>query len=234
MVRTHTDKQKGHGKRLSAAWGKRLSLLALLLMTSFASGQGMNPDTRNSRVSSRIAPELSGMLEKARGGYAKAETIRVIVQYKQVPSAAHYAEMQGRGGRVHAKLHLIKGASFTIPVSALPALEADPNIVSVTIDHPMSVMDDLTNGATGAASAWNSGFTGTGIGVAVIDSGINDSHPDLWNSTQTASRVVYHQDFTGTAVTNAQGARYDLYGHGTHVAGIIAGNGYLSGGRYQG
>src|ERR1051326_8872991 len=113
---------------------------------------------------------------------------------------------------------MIKGAAFTIPVSALPLLEADPEIVSVTIDHPMNVMDDLTNGATGVASAWNAGFTGAGVGVAVIDSGINDSHPDLWDSTETTSRVVYHQDFTGTATTNANGANYDLYGHGTHVA----------------
>ena len=56
----------------------------------------------------------------------------------------------------------------------------------------MNVMDDLTNGATGVASAWSAGFNGAGVGVAVIDSGINDSHPDLWNSTQTSSRVVYH------------------------------------------
>jgi serine protease AprX len=102
------------------------------------------------------------------------------------------------------------------------------------VDHPLNVMDDLTNGATGVSAAWNSGFTGAGVGVAVIDSGINDSHPDLMNSTQSASRVVYHQDFTGTATSNASGARYDLYGHGTHVAGIIGGNGYLSGGHYEG
>src|SRR5947209_16519445 len=129
---------------------------------------------------------------------------------------------------------MIKGAAFTIPVSALPALEADPEIASVTIDHPMNVMDDLTNGATGVASAWKAGWTGEGIGVAVIDSGINDSHPDLWDSTETTSRVVYHQDFTGTPTTNANGGNYDLYGHGTHVAGIIGGNGYLSGGQYEG
>jgi serine protease AprX len=70
--------------------------------------------------------------------------------------------------------------------------------------------------------------------VAVIDSGINDRHPDLLDSTETHSRVVYHQDFTGTASTNSSGAHYDLYGHGTHVAGIIGGNGYMSGGRLAG
>src|ERR1700722_15787207 len=233
---TKTKKLKGRGERHSAAWGKRLSLV-LLLATGMAFGQrGNNPtasDT-NGRFSSRIAPELSGFLAKAHQGTAKGQTVKVIVQYKQVPTAAHYATMQGRGGRLHSKLHLIKGAAFTIPVSALAALEADPEIASVTIDHPMNVMDDLTNGATGVASAWNSGFTGAGVGVAVIDSGINDSHPDLWNSNQTHSRVVYRQDFTGTSNSNWSGAKYDLYGHGTHVAGIIGGNGSLSGGNYIG
>ena len=77
------------------------------------------------------------------------------------------------------------------------------------------------------------GYNGAGVTVAVIDSGINDNHPDLRNANGT-SRVVYHQDFTGTATSNSNGAQYDLYGHGTHVAGIIAGNGSLSGGHYEG
>jgi serine protease AprX len=98
----------------------------------------------------------------------------------------------------------------------------------------MQGLDDITDVATGVTAAWTAGYNGTGVGVAVIDSGINDSHPDLLNSAETKSRVVYHQDFTGTATTNSSGAKYDLYGHGTHVAGIIGGNGYLSGGSYAG
>jgi serine protease AprX len=155
------------------------------------------------------------------------------VQYKQVPTAAHYATMHNRGGLLHAKLHMIKSAAFTIPVSALPALEADPEIAFVTVDHPMKVMDDTTDEVTGVSAVWNSGYSGAGVGVAVIDSGINDNHPDLWNANGT-SRVVYHQDFTGTSSTNRSGGQYDLYGHGTHVAGIIGGNGALSGGEYEG
>ena len=98
----------------------------------------------------------------------------------------------------------------------------------------MKELDDTTDLATGMPSAWNAGYNGAGVGVAVIDSGINDSHPDLWDSTESYSRVVYRQDFTGTSASSSGGAQYDLYGHGTHVAGIIGGNGYLSGGNYAG
>jgi serine protease AprX len=225
---SQTQKPKNdRSQRHSAAWGKRVSMLLLLLLAEAAFAQ-------NRGAGSKFAPDLAPTLAHAHQGAAANDTVRVIVQYKQVPTAAHYATMQARGGHLHAKLNVIKGAAFTIPVSALPFLEADPEIVSVSLDHPMNVMDDLTNGATGVSSAWNAGYNGAGIGVAVIDSGINDSHPDLKNSNETASRVVYHQDFTGTPNTNSAGGKYDLYGHGTHVAGIIGGNGYLSGGQYEG
>ena len=209
MVRTQkSNKPAGRGERHSASWGKRLSLgLTLVLATAMAFGQPLNgPAPAATRASSRIAPELSGLLAKAHQGLAKGETVKVIVQYKQVPTAEHYARMQSRGGLLHAKLHMIRSAAFTIPVSALPALESDPEICAVTIDHPMKVMDDTTDVATGVPSAWSSGYTGAGVGVAVIDSGINDSHPDLRNANGT-SRVVYHQDFTGTATTNSSGAK---------------------------
>ncbi len=232
MVRTKkSPKQKKRGERHSAAWGKRLSLV-LVLATGMAFGQPANEASATGRFS-RIAPDLSGLLAAAHHGTAKGQTVRVIVQYKQVPTEAHYATMKGRGGLLHTKLHMIKGAAFTIPVSALPALEADPEIASVSLDHPMKVLDETTDVATGVPSAWSAGYTGAGVTVAVIDSGINDTHPDLHNSNGT-SRVVYHQDFTGTPTTNSSGGKYDLYGHGTHVAGIIGGNGSLSGGQYQG
>ena len=234
MIRTQKPQRPGRGERHSAAWGKRL-VFVLLLSTGMAFGQRWNNVSANETGRfSRIAPELNGMLSKAKQGQLRGQTVKVIVQYKQIPTAAHYATMRGRGAQLRGRLHMIRGAAFTIPVSALPALEADPNIASVTIDHPLNVLDDLTNDATGADAAWNSGLTGAGVGVAVIDSGINDDTPDLLNTAGTASRVVYHQDFTGTPITNSNGGQYDLYGHGTHVAGIIGGNGSLSGGEYAG
>src|SRR5262249_27174248 len=66
---------------------------------------------------------------------------------------------------------------------------------------------------------WQLGYDGTGIGVAVIDSGIFDI-PDLDNASKK-SRIVYSQDFVGKPAI-------DQYGHGTHVAGIVGGNGVNS------
>ena len=44
---------------------------------------------------------------------------------------------------------MVKGLALTIPLSALPALEADPDVLSVSIDHPMKGLDDVTDVATG-------------------------------------------------------------------------------------
>ena len=224
MSQTLKPKSPNRGQRHSAAWGKRISMLLLLFFAEAAFAQ-TNP---------KIAPDLAPYYTEAEQGTAGKQTVQVIVQYNLVPKSAQMTKAKGWGAKWHSTLSLVKGGAITIPVSALPYLAADSQVVAISLDHPLQLADDTTDMLTGMASAWNAGYNGAGIGVAVIDSGINDSHPDLWNSAETTSRVVYHQDFTGTATTNTAGAKYDLYGHGTHVAGIIGGNGYLSSGNYAG
>ncbi len=72
------------------------------------------------------------------------------------------------------------------------------------------------------------GYDGSGVGVAIIDSGVTAWHDDLADAAG-AMRVDRFVDFVGGGAT-----AYDDYGHGTHVAGIIAGNGFDSGGARAG
>ena len=74
-----------------------------------------------------------------------------------------------------------------------------------------------------AQAAYRLSLYGEGVGVAVVDSGINDRHPDL------KGRVVYSYNY----LTKSSDAADDC-GHGTHISGIIGGTGEASGGRYQG
>jgi subtilisin family serine protease len=75
----------------------------------------------------------------------------------------------------------------------------------------------------GAPAAWGQGLDGTGMRVAVLDTGIDVTHPDL------AGRVVGQANFTEGFEDDR-----DLVGHGTHVASTVAGSGAASGGRYRG
>jgi subtilisin family serine protease len=81
---------------------------------------------------------------------------------------------------------------------------------------------DVSVPQIGAPGAWQAGYTGKGVPVAVLDTGIDDTHPDL------AGRVTAKRNFTG------DGPVVDDVGHGTHVASTIAGTGAASGGRYKG
>ncbi|MEV7811443.1 S8 family serine peptidase [Streptomyces flaveolus] len=74
----------------------------------------------------------------------------------------------------------------------------------------------------GAPAAWAAGYDGTGVKVAVLDTGVDKSHPDL------AGQVIAEQDFSGSPDTG------DHFGHGTHVASTVAGTGAKSGGTYKG
>jgi serine protease AprX len=206
--------------------------LGLLLLLMLAAEAAFSLDrARNGSPNGKFAPDLAPFVAQAHQGAAHDETVKVIVQYKQVPQAEQEGRAQFLGAHLNQRLGVVKGIALTIPVSALPALQSDPDVVFISLDHSLKGLDDYTNAAMNVSAAWNAGYDGSGIGVAVIDSGINDSHKDLWNSAEKASRVVYHQDFTGTG---NDGKKWDAYGHGTHVAGIIGGNGHLSNGQYVG
>jgi subtilisin family serine protease len=101
------------------------------------------------------------------------------------------------------------------------ATALDPSIRNIWLDRRLQLVLDRSVPQIGAPSAWSQGYQGEGIVVAVADSGVDLTHPDL------VGRVAASRNFT------AEEDR-DLVGHGTHVASILAGSGTASSGKYKG
>jgi serine protease AprX len=151
-----------------------------------------------------------------------------IVQFRDGVSHAAAARIVHRaGGRSVARVALIHAIATRLTRHAAARLARDPRVRAVSRNvraAPQASLVDASSlasaypGAVQATDAW-SAATGKGVGVAVIDTGIDGSRPDFEDATG-ASRVI------GSAVVNPLAtSATDTYGHGTHVAGIIAGDG---------
>src|SRR5205814_2513522 len=147
----------------------------------------------------------------------------VIVQFRHSPSNSRIQTVKNLGGVSRHRLNVIRGGLFSLTVNGIRALAKDPEVAYISPNRSLNGASDYTEATVGADVAQSYGWDGAGVTVAVIDSGISN-HPDLRNPVTGQSRVVYNESFVpGTNAT-------DQYGHGTHVAGILAGNRTQSGG----
>ncbi len=142
------------------------------------------------------------------------------------------------GGTLKHILSIVGGVSARLKGVHVLKLTRDGDVDYVVKDQKLRAqfdptLDSVKAGSPGiiavdAPHAWSQlGVTGRGVGVAVVDSGVYP-HPDL------AGRIVAAIDFTSVAPTVSNIPLNDLGGHGTHVAGLIAGDGTRSGGLYTG
>jgi len=193
----------------SAAWGRVVGL-ALLMLSAMPSYAGST---------AKFSADLK---QRAAGA---GSMVTVIVQYRQMPTASSIRTMQVGGAAIKSKLHTIRAVTMRVPVSMLAKLAKDPNVAYITPDRPVSLTatsEDYTTAVEADVAAAQFALDGTGVGVAIIDSGVAD-HGDLHDASG-ASRVVYSQSFVAGDTTTS-----DKFGHGTHVAGLIGGTGANSG-----
>jgi serine protease AprX len=136
------------------------------------------------------------------------------------------------GGTVTQELPIVGGFAAKVPARSLGLLRSLPGVIKDVTDAGKIHFEGSYGQNTGIASAiyptvvgadkaWRYGWTGSNVGIAVIDTGIN-------NTGDLAGRVVHSEDFSG------EGDGVDRFGHGTFIGGLIAGNGAASAGGVRG
>src|ERR1700741_1315066 len=204
-------------------------LIVLILFSGF-------PLEKQSQAASLVDLQLerkisTDILQKVLEGKL-FDSVRVVIQPAGQSDSLLDLVIQLLGATNILKLNNVRVRVATIRVYDVVTLALRSDVAYVSLDRDARPMGhlSLTTGADeirNSNNGNNSSLDGTGIGIAVLDSGIDTGHHSFLNRSNTV-RVVYSKDFTGEGRTD------DPYGHGTHVASLAAGNGRISNAQYVG
>ncbi|MEW2259377.1 S8 family peptidase [Streptomyces sp. NPDC047869] len=167
-------------------------------------------------------------LNRAATRKAQKNGLKVIVGYRGTATAARTGVRDA--GHLRRSLKALNADAVQAPARRTSGLwdavtdgdRAAPGVARVWLDGVRRAALDKSVPQIGAPAAWAAGYTGKGVKVAVLDTGVDATHPDL------KDQVIDARNFTTAADAT------DHYGHGTHVASIVAGTGAKSGGKYKG
>ncbi|MHB0878026.1 MAG: S8 family serine peptidase, partial [Anaerolineae bacterium] len=186
----------------------------------------MRRDTN--RFSAKIARDLQQRLTAE----AEGATVPVIIRYrdgvgKRLPKAP--------GLRVTHVFHVMPVIAADLPVKQMYRLVADDSVERVWLDFRVRASLDRSGAAIALPQAWQSGLTGKGVSIAIVDTGIDPDHPDFDDRVTVARNCMKGPTLTRPSASEATDrSAADGNGHGTHVAGIAAGSGTASEGLYRG
>lgn len=152
------------------------------------------------------------------------EELPVIVQLRKNDQSLENGIMN-LSTKVKKRLPLIKAIACNMNTESIYNIANNPDVEYISFDLEVYTLLDVSAPAIEANFPHNQGYKGKGVTVAIIDTGVAP-HYDL---TRPINRIIGFKDFI-----NNKTFPYDDNGHGTHVAGIIAGNGYSSRGLYTG
>ncbi|MFE6161435.1 S8 family serine peptidase [Streptomyces sp. NPDC056486] len=173
-------------------------------------------------------------LNKSAGRKAQKQGLKLIVGYRGAAAAAKADVRDAGDTKVRRTLTSLNADAVLTPKSDASDLWAAvtdtrsggaktaSGIAHVWLDGVRKASLDKSVPQIGADKAWAAGYEGKGVKIAVLDTGVDGTHPDL------KEQVVGEKNFSTSPDAT------DKYGHGTHVASIAAGTGAKSAGKYKG
>jgi len=199
---------------------------------------GISWDDRKRRAVGAIATAASMLL--AAGALsavvqAAPQFVSVIVRAQPGETANADEAITSAGGHVQQTIGLINAVVAEVPTTHVQELSASTGVAQVTLNAPVQLLGSSYSAAgafspatdvnsmynieqmDGAHAYWNAGYTGQGVGVALIDSGVTPV-----DGLSTQGKVVNGPDLSFESQDPSL-EYLDTFGHGTHMAGIIAG-----------
>ena len=159
------------------------------------------------------------------GWAQQSNMVPVLIGFNRQPGPAQEALIRVAGGRIKHTYHLVPAIAATLPQTAIDALRRNPSVTTIEPDglfHKVDAELDNTWGVKriGAGTVQDTGNKALNVPVAIIDTGIDYTHPDLGGCIAIGNgcKVAGGFDFV-----NDDADPMDDDGHGTHVADIAAG-----------
>lgn len=153
------------------------------------------------------------------------QVISVIIFTKNLECKTIEENIYKLNGKIKYKLPLIRAIAVEMPYKYIKNIAMSREVIYVSDDVEVQGLLDIASPTVKAPECQRQGYTGEGITAAILDTGVYP-HPDL---VQPKNRIIGFKDFI-----NGINKPYDDNGHGTHVAGDMAGNGLSSQGKYTG
>ncbi len=192
------------------------------------------PDTKGSDAVAprdKMSGQVAALLDAGNDGYAE-----LVVRYSERPEMFDDEFVADLGGEVVRTYETLDMRAIRLPVASLESLAADDKVNWLSLDEPVATLSVASREAANVpnANSANLGYTGAGVGIAVLDTGISD-HADLSDNIVQFSFLDGKFPIPNFADLEGSGdVREDGFGHGTHVAGLIAGSGEMSVNDYKG
>jgi len=164
--------------------------------------------------------KINSELQTQMNTMANQEPIAVIVRHKKGTFSSQ--TVLSSAPKIEQQFKLFPGEAIKVTAADIDELSKHADVEHIWPDLPVHAYLNTSVPHINAPQVWEAGFKGTGIKVAVVDTGIDLTHPDF------EGRIIATASFIGGD------SAVDDNGHGTHVSGIVLGSGAKSNGKYVG